>query len=220
VWMLGSRRDDEGRWAPLGAILWSVELTGDGLAAPTPRLFADSGPGAKEMARCHVLELGAVRSLGDGRWAVVPGIQPGVHLYDRDGKLLRVWQTEPLGFTDHCDLDEQEFLRLNAEPGPRSRWINHRRTLDDILPWGGWPALVLRQPGDDGPRWQMVVLSQDGAAAPLPLPVGTAGPNAHLRGDVLGDRVVLLVVEYEESPQKRTQRPRLLVLERAASEGP
>lgn len=217
VWMLGSRRDSKGRWAPEGVILWSANLAGangGSLGDLKPRLYADSGPGAREMARCHILELGAVRSLGDGRWAVVPGVQPGVDLFAHDGRLLRTWQTEPLGFTDHCDLDKEEFLRLNGEPGPRARWLNQRRTLDDLLPWDGQPALVIRRPGAKGPEWDLVVLRDDGAAPAVALPLGTVGPNTHLRGDVMGDRVVLLLVEYVESPQQRTRRPRLVVLER------
>jgi len=58
------------------------------------------------------------------------------------------------------------------------------------------------------------VLTEDGPSKPIPVPLGTVGPNAHLRGDVLGNRIALLIVEYEESPQARTQRPRLVVLQR------
>lgn len=215
VWMLGSRRDEKGVWAPEGAILWSAELDDESVKGLQPRMQAESGPGAEEMARCHVLELGAVRHLGDGRWAVAPGVQPGVFLYAKDGKLLHAWQSDDLGFRDRCGLDKEQFLSLNAEPVPRYQWFNQQRLLDDLLPWEDWPALLLRDSTPDGPQWEIVVLGKEGPVRRLAVPVSEAGPNARMRGDVFGELVVLVILELEISPSDPKVQSRLVLLRRA-----
>lgn len=216
VWMLGSRRI-EGEWAPEGAILWSGELPADGTSEVKelqPLVFARSGAGAREMADCWFLDLGAVRHLGEGRWAVVPGVQPGAFVYAADGKLERAWQTDALGFVDRCDLDPKESDVLAAEPEPRLRWHHQRRILDDVLSWDGWPGLLIRVPDGDGTRWELQVLDDHGIGKPVALPLSTRSTFSHLKGDVRGDRVALLVVEYEIPGSPPQQSPRLLVLKR------
>lgn len=212
VWMLGSRRDENRVWAPGGVILWSATLGEGGITGMTPRMFAESGPGATEMARCHILETGAVRSTGDGRWLVVPGVQPGVFLYGEDGKLERVWQSGELGFVDDCTLDEEEAARLSSQPQARNKWLNERTIVDDAIFWQGFPALVVRTVVEGEPRWTLLQLGDDASAKRVGLPVTGAGPNARLRADVYGNRIAVLVTEYELDPEDRKERPRVVIL--------
>lgn len=210
---LGARRGPKGEWAPEGGLLWHRSI-GTGFSDVEPALFADGGPGALEVAFCGTLGLGAVRFFPDGRYAVVPGVQAGAYLYAADGKLLKAWKTEGLGFYDRCELDWDEARPVKADPRARLRWWRRHATLDEIVPWGEWPALIVRRPRDEGTAWQLVVLSATGASDPIDLPVESASTGSHVKADVRGDRLVLLVSEFAPPDEPPQAPPRLVVLRR------
>lgn len=215
MWVLGARRDSDGAWAPDGAILWSFKVTGSGLLEAHPLMFAGSGPGAQEMSRCSLFETGAVRSAEDGRRFVVPGIQPGAFLYGPDGKLIRAWQTEKLGFVDGCTLSEEESVRFSADPHARNQWLRGRTVVDDAVFWQGAPAVIIRRSVEGSPRWTLLQLLDGDSVRRVPLPIRGAGPNARLRADVQGKRMVVLITEYEVALKDRKEAPKLVVLEAA-----
>lgn len=209
---LGARRDEEGRWAPEGAVLWAGSLA-RGLAELTPRMYSASATHADEVARCGILELGAVRFFDDGRYVVVPGFQPGAYLYDRGGRLLRAWETGPLGFYDECDHGWDTSDLLARDPDARRRWVHQRVVLDDVVDWHGEPALLLRHPRPGGTGWRLVVLGDAGPSEPVELPLRTGSTASHVRADRRGDRLALVVSEFgPEVPP--AEPPRLVVLDR------
>lgn len=210
---LGARRDEAGEWAPEGAILWAGSMEED-FADLEPRMYAESGPKALEVALCGALGLGAVRFFADGRYAVVPGVQPGAYLYAADGKLLRAWKTESLGFYDRCELSWDEARPVKADPLARIRWWRRHPTLEEVVPWGNWPALIVRRPGDDGTSWQLFVLSDEGISEPVDLPVATASTGSHLKADLRGDRLAVLISEFGPPGEPPQEPPRLVVLRR------
>lgn len=208
---LGARRDEEGRWAPEGAVLWAGSLE-RGLEELTPRMYSASETNADEVALCGILELGAVRFFDDGRYIVVPGFQPGAYLYDRGGRLLRAWETGPLGFYDECDQSWDSSGLLARDPDARRRWVHQRVVLDDVVDWHGEPALLLRHPRPDGTTWRLVVLGDAGPSAPVELPVRTGSTASHVRADRRGDRLALVISEFgPEVPP--AEPPRLVVLD-------
>jgi len=208
---LGARRGPDGTWSPEGGILWAGSLA-DGLADVEVRMHSESGPRAEEMALCGTLDLGAVRFFPDGRYTVVPGVQPGAFLYAADGKLLHAWKTDSLGFYDRCDLDWEEARPVKRDPRARIRWWRRHPTLDEVVPWGEWPALIVRHPRDDGTSWQIVVLSDAGASKAIDLPIASASTGSHLKADLRGDRLALLVSEFGPPDEPPQEPPRLVVL--------
>jgi hypothetical protein len=211
--LLGARRDAEGNWSPEGGLLWLGSLAED-LADVEATMFAESGPQALEVALCGTLGLGAVRFFADGRYAVVPGVQPGAFLYASDGELLHAWRTEPIGFYDRCELDWEEARQLKRDPRERIRWWRRHPTLDELLPWGDGPALIVRRPRQDGTSWQLVALSERGISEPVDLPVVTASTASHLKADLRGDRLAVLISEFGPPDEPPQEPPRLVVLRR------
>jgi hypothetical protein len=63
---------------------------------PLP-LYDAGGAKSPGLVNCIELLLGAARFLRDGSVLVVPGFQPGAHLFSADGRLLRSWDTTALG---------------------------------------------------------------------------------------------------------------------------
>lgn len=211
---LGARRGADGTWSPDGGILWTGSLA-NGFADVEALMYSESGARAEEMARCGLLGLGAVRFFADGRYAIVPGVQPGAFLYAADGKLLHAWKTESLGFYDRCDLDWDEARSVKRDPRARIRWWRSHSTLDEVVPWGEWPALIVRRPRADGTSWQLVVLSEGGGGEPIDLPISSASTGSHLKADLHGDRLVVLVSEFGPPDEPPQEPPRLVVLQLA-----
>lgn len=208
---LGARRTDDG--AVEDSIVWhgSVKRRFEDLS---PRM-APPDPSALDVGRCGLFELGAIRYLEDGSYAVVPGFVPGAFLYDRSGALRHAWDTTALGIYDQCDVDWEQSALLMRDPDARRSWVHGRSVLDDIVPWGRWLALIVRRPRPDGTSWQLVVLSDRGVSPPVDLPVRTGSTGSHLRGDVRGDRLALVVSEFGGLEQPPLGPPRLIVLVRS-----
>lgn len=220
---LGARRVDmpghpRPVWAPEGGILFRSALDRDEI--PLSRLMtARSGIDGKamEMALCGILELGAVRFLSGDRYVVIPGVQPGVFVYAADGDLSRAWSSSSLGIYDDCQVEERQMATLSADLGERLEWWQRHTVLDDLVPWGEWFAAIVRTPRGDGATWAFHPFGTDGPGAVVELPLSAASRGLHVRADTRGDRLAVLLFDYEEEeklgPPKH--RPRLLVLERS-----
>jgi hypothetical protein len=171
------------------------------------------GPAGKELVRCHLFEPGSARFLSDGSALVVPGLQPGAFLYDRNGKLLRTWQLDDLDVFDRCRISDEQMIEMAADFARRTEWINRFTTVEDILPLDEGPALLLRTYRNGATTWDMALLRADGSVVREPLPIRSPSPRAHIRGDVRARRVALLVFDYE-LPGKAPLPPRVILMRR------
>lgn len=196
--VLGARKDEHGRFAPDGAIAWIGSLDGK-LADLKPVLYSVAGPGARPMDACGAFEMGAVRFLGDGSFLVVPGVEPGIFLYDRTGRLLKTWEAREVGLDAGCGLSDEQMKLLSASLEPRSAWINQRRVLDDVIPLPQGAGLLVRQVAGGRTGWHLKILRRAGQASSQALPFTAPSPHWHLRADVRGKRIVYLLKEYAVS---------------------
>ena len=189
--LLGESGTFERPWDD-GAIAWLGSL-GQGPRELKPVLYDATGPGALNLSRCSELELGAVRFLGDGSFLVVPGGQPGAHLYDSRGALRRTWDTARLGLDPvRCsEMSGEEELQLSVDTTKSMAWVNAHRVLDEILPLREGPGLLTRSRVDGIVRWELKVLGTDRVAT-YANPVTSDRPFDRMRGDVRGERIVLL----------------------------
>jgi hypothetical protein len=196
--VVGARRDEAGKLAPEGAIAWTGSLD-KGLADLKPLIFDAGGPGVPSMNACASLMLGATRFLADGSLVVVPGVQPGVYRYDAQGKLLHSWDTVALGVDTDCGGVGKPLAATLAANFPRRlAWINDRRIVDEVLPLPAGPGLLVRSVEQGQTRWGLKVLRSDGSAVVYDVPIRAPGPFGHLKGDVRGDRLILLRWEYRQ----------------------
>jgi hypothetical protein len=194
-----------------GTILWTGSLS-KSLADMRPVMKGRSKPGGKDMARCSILQTGAIRYMQDGSLVVVPGVEPGVYRYGADGKLLQTWDTEPLGIVDDCLIPENDLLLVARDFGERIKWYASRVIVDEVLPLRSGPALVLRRVEKGVTRWDLVTLPYKGKSERMALPLTMATPRAHVRGDVRGDQLLLLMWDAPLPGQEAVEPPKLIVL--------
>ena len=151
-WMpLDSKTPTIGRKALL--VITDIDARGDRVGRLSVERDADlrpvmkrrSHPGGKDMARCGVLQTGAIRFMPDGSLVVAPGVEPGIYRYSADGKLMQTWDTRPLGIVDDCAMPDKELHLLARDFGERIKWYASRVIVDDILPLSSGPALLLRR---------------------------------------------------------------------------
>ncbi|HYH09078.1 MAG TPA: hypothetical protein VEK11_18665 [Thermoanaerobaculia bacterium] len=194
-----------------GTILWIGSLSKN-LANLRPIMKGRSKPGGKDMARCSILETGALRYMPDGSLVVIPGVEPGVYRYDANGKLMQTWDTDPLGIVDDCWIPESDLLLVARDFGERIKWYASRVTLDEILPTANGPAVVLRRVEKGVTKWDLVTLPYKGRSERIALPVTMPTPRAHVRGDIRGNRLVLLMWDDPMPGQKAAAPPKLIVM--------
>jgi hypothetical protein len=210
VAILGSQRDSEGRWAPEGAIVWTGSFDRD-LADLSPLKYGAGGPGSPDMGKCYFMDLGVLRFGSDGSLLVVPGVEPGVEVYDRSGRVLRRWETSGLGFVDHCFLSTEQVNLLVSNPRARWQWKNRQTIVDDALFLRGQPALFLRRHEDGKTRWEVLLLPEGKKPKRFPVPIISDSPYAHLRVDAQGDQVVALLLEHDFA--RTTSSGKIVMLE-------
>ncbi len=194
--IVGAQRDAHTVFAPEGAIAWIGSLE-KSLADLKPLVFDVKGAGAPTFNNCLAHNLGVTRFLNDGSLIVVPGVQPDVYHFDVNDKLLEVTDTAALGIDTDCGgLSPELVTQMKAHFARRHAWINERRTLDEILPLADGPGLLVRSVSGGHTYWVLKVMHADRAVATYDVPLRSEGPLAHIKGDVRGGRLVLLLWEH------------------------
>lgn len=212
VAILGARRDEQGRWAPEGAIVWIGSLRKK-LSDLRPLHYSEAGSGARPLDRCHFFDSGAVRFQRDGSLVVIPGVEPGMFVYDRFGKLLHASSTNDFGFLDRCALSDDESFALAARSSLRWEWMNKRTILDDIIPLPGpTVGLISRRWTKGTMSWSLTTVRDGKVVSRLTLPVNGRA-QSFVRADIRGTRIALLIVEYATSTSPDGARLEIMELE-------
>ncbi len=185
------------------AVVWIGPLTAHPRQDLKPILSdaasaAATTPSTPSLINCAELQLGAARFLPDGSFLVVPGFQPGIHLYSPNAELLHTWQNDAVGLDapDCAGMSPKDEERYRLSFLARFEFINQHRVLDDILPLPQGPGLLIRYLADGKVHWVLKVLQPDGTTLTYSLPFTGTVSSDRLRGDVRGDRIVLLRVGY------------------------
>lgn len=178
----------------VGGIAFLGRLSATGFKEYRPVLLDLQGAGTPVLMKCGPVKFGAVRFLPDGSFVVVPGFQPGAHLFDRTGAPLHTWSGRETGLSTDCSgFSKEESARSWRRDVPEiTSWLNSERILDDILPLAEGPGLLVRKAGPAGrTSWELRVLRRGGEARVYRIPF-TGGPEDRLSGDVRDGRIVLL----------------------------
>jgi hypothetical protein len=202
--LFGVRGDSTGHWGNVGATLWLLSFKADQVYFK-PITASPS----EAMHKCAFEGIGAVRFFPDGRFIYVPGVEPGMELYDSTGRLIRRWSTEPLGVDDHCRVTEAQSDAL-ARIAVRSEWLNHRQVVDEVLPIVEGPLVIVRQPTPKGTSWHAFLVPFEGEPERVAIPITSPSKFAHLRADLKGDRIIFLVWEQPMGTPKVDTAARLI----------
>jgi hypothetical protein len=177
-----------------GGIAWLGTLS-SGLDDIKPVLFDLAGSAADHYWTCSTLRTGSVRFLENGSFVVVPGYQPGAHLFNAAGKLVRSWSGEETGLTTDCSgMAREDGYRMRATFEGVRDWLNQRRILDDVVPLADGIGLVVRYLGTDAKlHWELRVLRANTAVATYRLPIESHVAHSRLHADARGGRLVFLL---------------------------
>jgi hypothetical protein len=175
-------------------IAWLGRLSDDLEHDLQPVLTDFAGVHTPTLLNCSSFLVGAARFLPDGSFIVVPGFQPGAYLLDATGHLLRTWDTKALGLDVDAGcaaITSAQRMEFGVSAKARGAYLNQHRALDGILPLAQGPGLIIRSVADGQVHWQIVALQANGTIA-YDVPFTGSLPYERLRGDVRGNRVVLL----------------------------
>ncbi len=192
VALLGYPDDGVEAGGSKGALAWLGTLD-EPLKDFQPLLRDVPGGGARALDSCLDEELGSVRFLPGGSLLVVPGVEPGAYLLGPAGNLVREWSSRELGLDPPgcAELSKAEVRTLKTNPERRLERVNRLRVVDDILPLAPAPGLLVRSVANGRVSWALEILRPEGVVT-YSVPFASDNPFDRLRGDVRGDRVVLL----------------------------
>ena len=209
------RKDSDG-WAEHAAwLIHDGEETARGLL-PT----RDAGHG---LELCSDAELSVIRFISEDRLLVIPGAEPGVFVYDREGTFHDSLDAETFFAEGGCDVEANEWGRSPLRDAyVRADWLGQRRLIDEVVADGeGNVYFFVRYAADDHPEG-LADSRQNRASDANPLlgvgagwltqqPPGTKGPRRQepeepdkqpgrtvtstvaVRGGSISDRVVASV---------------------------
>jgi len=190
-WRSGPKGEE---YAPDGSLGMLAKL-GSGKKKLTPVHFSPMGPGVADFLGCSVLEISAVRFLGDGSFIVSPGFEDSVYRYSSEGLLQQVWPSTTLGVDEGCGLDQAGMTELATDPRKRSEVVNTLVVVDEIFPFGDSAVLLVREFDGEQVVWSLRYLLAGGESIRAPFPLTSKSPYSRIRGDLRGKQLVLLKSE-------------------------
>ena len=190
--LAGLHRDEQGRYASDGTIAWLGTLSG-GEGSLRPILPFKS---LNAVSGCASFDLGKVRFLKDGSFIVVPGAEPGVYLFSKEGRVQRIWPSSVFGLDIDCDFPFEEKSMMLMKPLMRNQWLNRRAIIDEVIETPAGPAVIIRKVTNKTTHWDLLLLNS-ATPVPQPLPITSPSPWAHISGDVRGNRVVFVIADHE-----------------------
>ncbi len=163
------------------------------------------------ISNCSPCEIAAVRFLKDGTFIVVPGAEPGIYLFSRDGVLKRIWSNEALGLDVRCDFPSEQGRLLSEKFIGREQWVNARVTVDEVVETPAGPTVIIRTVQNGKTTWDMALLAKDHPDIQR-LPFVSLSPWSHLRADTRGGRTAFLIFDRATN-QNGSLPPRLILAE-------
>ncbi len=109
-------------WEPY--IAWLIDAEGGN------RGLLPTRDGGRALDSCYPVELSVSRFVTDRLVLVIPGAEPGVHLYGTDGALRGIVDSEALSIT-RPDCSSELKPLLDDEAG-RTEWLGRHRLIDEV----------------------------------------------------------------------------------------
>lgn len=206
--VVGLSRNEDGGWED--HIAWVFE---DGESEP--RTLLPTRDGGEIMGQCWHAEVSVVRFISDERVLVVPGLEPGVFVYDKAGQLLESLGADTFAADAGCGLEEEKRSML-GKAAFAIGWMAGRRVIDELLADeagniyffvrhvpGGPESIVLEAYRATHPPlgrvcWDLIQARAEEltAVTTLPCAVESKFADTRLRADLRGDKAVVLLTGF------------------------
>ena len=206
--VVGLSRNEDGGWED--HIAWVFK---DGESEP--RTLLPTRDGGEIMGQCWHAEVSVVRFLSDERVLVVPGLEPGVFVYDKAGHLLESLGADTFAADAGCGLEEGERALL-GKAAFAIGWMAGRRVIDELLADeagniyffirhvpGGPESIVLEAYRATNPPlgrvcWDLIQARAEEltAVTTVPCAVESEFADTRLRADLRGDKAVILLTGF------------------------
>ncbi len=138
------RKDTDG-WAEHAA--WLIP---DG--AETARGLLPTRDAGHGLELCSDAELSVIRFISEDRLLVIPGAEPGVFVYDREGAFHDSLDAETFFAEGGCDVEANEWGRSPLfDAYVRAEWLGQRRVIDEVVADGDGNVYFFVRYAADGP---------------------------------------------------------------------
>ena len=138
------RRDTDG-WAEHAA--WLIRDSEEAARGLMP-----TRDGGRGLELCSDAELSVIRFISEDRLLVIPGAEPGVFVYDRDGVFHDSLDAETFFAEGGCDIEANEWGRSPLfDAYVRADWLGQRRLIDEVVADGEGNVYFFVRYGADGP---------------------------------------------------------------------
>ena len=97
-----------------------------------PRGILPTRDGGQGMLWCFEAELPTVRFVSPDRILVIPGAEPGVFVFSRDGLLEGSLEASVFAADDGCTIEPAQ-RHLLADDAYRVAWLSRRRVIDEVV---------------------------------------------------------------------------------------
>lgn len=189
-----------------GGLIWAADLS-KGLEH-WDALFKSPVAEDGRIFTANFLARGVIRFLPKGDFVAAPNFLEGVYRFSLQGKLKHSWTAEDLWGKAG---DGQEPSKEPVGEKDFAPFLRSRRTIEEIIPMGESPAIVVRKPEGGTVRWLLGVLDAD--IAWYEIPIAGISPTAHLRGDADDKgRIVLIGSPRELYESAQLAKNELVVL--------
>lgn len=121
---IGLVRQKGGGWGEYGA--WLVQDDHQ------PRGILPTQDGGQGMSWCFEAELPAVRFVSPDRILVIPGAEPGIFVFSREGFLVGSVEASVFEADDGCVIEPAQ-RHLLADDAYRVAWLSRRRVIDEVV---------------------------------------------------------------------------------------
>ena len=159
------RRDTDG-WADHAA--WLIR---DG--EPAARGLMPTRDGGHGLEWCNDAELSVIRFVSEDRLLVIPGAEPGVFVYDREGVFHDSLDAETFFAEGGCDIEADEWGRSPlSDAYVRADWLGPRRIIDEVVADSEGNVYFFVRYGADGPAEGLAASGQGWLPGGIPFLVG------------------------------------------------
>ena len=206
--VVGLSRNEDGGWED--HIAWVFK---DGESEP--RTLLPTRDDGETMGECWHAEVSVVRFLSAERVVVVPGLEPGVFVYDKAGQLLESLGADTFAADAGCGLEEEKRFML-GKAAFAIGWMAGRRVIDELLADeagniyffvrhvpGGPESIVLEAYRATNPPlgrvcWDLIQARAEEltAVTTVPCAVESEFADTRLRADLRGDKAVILLTGF------------------------